>query len=166
MPRYTAPVAGELAGIPVLTNGEYEFTVGEMKPFEKEKPATDTKPAVTQFGIRTSLVVTHTPEDDEDAKKYLNKSIPHTLYMHGNSGSMNKQFAMAVLGYKANQEEEFNEKYPDDVDGNNWHVDTDEQSIGDAWKELAGKRVRAKVTSKVNPMNTDQLQNQFSFYPF
>lgn len=168
MSRYTPQVASALAGIPVLTNGQYEFSVGEMKPFSKTVPATSEKPEVTQWGIRTAIKVTATPEGDDDAVRFLNASIPHTLYMHGTSSSMNKQFAMAALGYTLNRENEFNERFPDDADGENYFVDVENNSVGTVWRECVGKRVCARVTSKPNQMpgREGDLQNMFNFFPY
>ena len=164
MPRFTPAVANEVAGIPLLPRGEYAFSIGELKPFTRPKQNPDGT-STNMWGLQTSIKITDA--DSDEGKVFVGKTLPFSLYMHGKSGSMNKQFAMAAVGYTLKQEAEFNEAFPDDEDGENWHVDTDENSIGTAWKELIGKSVRANVTQRPNKQDPNgALQNQFGWMPF
>jgi hypothetical protein len=163
MPRFSPNMANESLSI-LLPRGEFEFSIGEGKPFSRNKE----KDGVTtvMWGVIYSLKVTGSTNSDEDSKKFIGKNIPLSLYMHGeNTGNLNKQFAMAGHGFTPTtaSETEFNAKFPSDDD---WYVDTEANAIGEGWKSLAGKRVRAIVDQKVNKNDATQMNNQFKWLPF
>jgi len=154
MPRFTPNLSNVSAGIPLLDRGEYEFLVGESKPFIRvtEKDGV----AKTLWGVVTSLKVT-----SEGAFK--DKTIPWQMFMHTDASQpMIKQFLMAVYGFNKNNEADFNVKFNED----DYIVDTEDNILGDVWTGIAGKYVRANVVQKANKLDATQMQNQFSWFPF
>jgi hypothetical protein len=77
---------------------------------------------------------------------------------------MTKQFLLAALGFNVNSqvsEAEFNAKYA----GQDW-IDTEEASCGEVYHEIAGRKLRANVNVKDNPVREGELQNTFRWLPY
>jgi hypothetical protein len=158
MGRFSPNLSEVTAGIPLLDKGEYEFSIGEMKPFTrtKDKEGID----VEIYGVRTSIKVL------EGSASNIGATIPMSFYLHSDeSARIAKQFPAAANGFNVNvagQEAQFNEMFPDEDD---WSGDPETGELGDAWKSCQGKRIRANVTQTLNKLTQD-LQNQYRWLPF
>jgi hypothetical protein len=144
MPRYEPdPSKTSAAGFEIFPKDNYEFIVGEPKAFYRDGQKGP------NWGVRVALTIAN--EGPFKGKRYLK-----TLWYHtdGTAG-MNKQFQMAVLGYENNKKGEtaFNEAYPA---GTDWSFDTDSGAVGDAWRELVGKRVQADLDIKLGDNDNEQ----------
>lgn len=154
MPRFTPNMSKETAGVPVLAKDDYEFIIREGKPFARQNAKSE-----DVWGV---MFIIECATDGQ----YKGKNIPISLYMHTeNSGSLNKQFLMAALGFDNNPtgEDAFNAQYNDD-DG--YAVDTDNGILGEYWKSAIGKRVNASVSVVPQRDDPSQQQNRFKWRPF
>lgn len=155
-PRVNVDFDNVAAGIPVLDADEYEFEVGEAKPFAR----INNKGQQT-YGVMYPLSTTY---NGNIAR------IPHNLHLHSaESRGFCKQFIMAALGfnYRDNAtERQYNEQYK----GQDWiDVEFDGDSgtvneVGPIYGLVSGTRVKANVTIIANK-ETGEPQNRFSFMP-
>lgn len=144
---YSFDIKKEVAGIEIFPKGDYEFKVGEPKPFAK-KNDDDT---FANFGVRVALVIAEPAE-------YENKKAIYSNYMHfDGAGAFTKQFIMACLGYgkSKSEEERFNQDHGDE----DWGFDPEGPSLGDAWKQLEGQRVIGSMTIQKNNKTGEPMQN-------
>lgn len=154
MPRYNPNLTTAQAGILILPKGDYEFGISDPKLFSR-KSAGEGGVERHVFGVQYNLVVKTTGE-------YEGKTIPLQLYMHTeNSFGMNKQFVMAALGSSINQEDEFNEKYADA----DWSIDTDENEMGDIWKNVGGNMISATADIVPDKRDVERKQQRWSWRP-
>lgn len=146
MPRYEPDPSKALAsGFEVYPKDTYEFIVGEPKAFYRDGQKG------ANWGVRFALTIAN--EGNYKGKKYFKTLWYHTQATEG----MNKQFQMAVLGFKAGKEGEnaFNAQYGAAA-GADWSFDTDSGSVGDTWRELVGQRVVADLDVKLGADDTEQ----------
>lgn len=157
MPRAQFDPSTVSAGVPVLNDGDYEFSIGEAKPFAR---VNDENKQVS--GILYQLI---TKDESGDTKR-----IPHNLFMHNADGfGFVKIFLMAALGFDPKDkaaEREFDAQYSNDIWLDiDWDGKTPEvKEIGPIWGQVAGGKIAATATTTMNKKTNDP-QNQFKFRP-
>ena len=127
MPRYEHDPSKVTTTLQVLPKGDYEFIIKGIKSFVRTASA-----GHQSYGVRYSLEVA---EGLAKGKRAVVSS-----YLHSEGGEqMAKQILIAAYGFQVNDagEREFDEA----VAGGDWSINPDDQSIGDAYKEMIGKRV-------------------------
>lgn len=156
MSRFNFPIADVAAGQEVFPADTYSFEIGEPKGFVGKEPDSDAKAAgkTQAYGVRMRVkIVSEGP--------HKNKGFLNSLYMHNDaSQQMTKRFVMAALGYKQNDEKDFNEKYG----AKDWSFEED-GTVGEVWRELTGKMISANVTVGINKMRNEP-QNNFAWIPY
>lgn len=157
MPRYDVDPSQVSGVITVLDKGEYELLVGEPSAFEQEKKDADGKPTGEKsWGVRYGLTVMEGPE--KGAK------VIFTCYQHNEGGrSFSKAFQIAAAGFETDRhgEKAFDEKYR----GSDWSFNSDTKGCGDAWRDLAGKRLTVIVDTKLGPDGITMQQQWKKFIP-
>lgn len=154
-PRFEFDPSTVVASIETFPKQEYEFQVGEPKAFAKKSGEGEKEH--DSYGVRFSLVI---KQPDE----YNNKRTIFSTYMQSEGAqAMAKQFMMAVMGYKKNIEEE--KRYDADVRGKDWGLDFSTGAVGDAWRELTGKRVIGALDITKNNKTGDPMQQFVSWRP-
>lgn len=139
MPRYESNPAAVRSSLEIFPTDDYNFIIGEPKSFQGETKNGKNKGNIN-YGVRISLTVA---DGDFKGKRYIK-----TLYEHNEgSQSVGKQFKMAALGYGKGQEEEA--RFDADWGGKDWSFDTDTASVGDAWREMSGKRVTGSLEKEI-----------------
>lgn len=157
MPRAQFDPSQVAAGIPVLSAGDYEFTIGEKKPFAR---VNDENKQV--FGVMYQLVTTD--EAGNTAR------IPHSLFMHNpESFPFVKRFLMSALGFDPTDrtsEAEFNAQYSDSiwVEADYEGAEPTVKEVGKVFEEVEGQKVAASARIVANKQSGDP-QNQFNFKP-
>lgn len=155
MPKFTPNLSEIAAGIPILDKGEYEFSIGEVKG-TIQNVMTDGVPVATEV-VRTSLKI-------ESGESFVGKNIPHSFMPSNEYGAQfTKQFIMAANGFDLKQEAEFNEQF---ADGDLWSLDSENGVLGDAWKSIQGKKIRANVTQYADKKDPSVIRNNFKWLPF
>lgn len=138
MPRYTPNQQNNTATLEVFPKDEYEFIIGEPKPFynaAKDNTATGGADKGENFGIR--YVLSHA------AGPYAGKKYVKTCYLHSQGAAdMTKQFMLAAYGFQPNNEaeQEFNKKIVEE--GLDDSFNTDDGSVGSYWTKIKGGRVK------------------------
>lgn len=140
------------ASIPIIDGEDIEVILGEPRGFYYRS-----KGGIDVFGLDFPIKLAGTigPDGELDMTGEGQTLSKLRMYMHGDSDglkSMNKQFLMAVHGYKRGEAGEslFNEEvlpdadfsfgYPDDPD------DEEEGfTIGQSYQEMVGKNVRVRA---------------------
>lgn len=154
--RFSPNLSGVDAGIPLLDHGDFEFIIGEVKPFIRQSERDGV--TVDIYGVSTSLKIA------EGSPSHEGKAIPWQMYLHSEASQpMVKQFLMAAYGFGRNDEAAFNEQFPDGED--NWLVDPEEGGLGEAYKGIVGKRILASVTQRASKRDATVMQNNFSWTP-
>lgn len=143
MPRYEGDPTRASATFEVFPKGDYEFTIGEPKAFER----TNAQGKLT-YGIRYTLTV-------QNEGPFKGKPFPQTLYKHVETAEgINKRFVMAALGYALTKPDE--KRFDTDYAGKDWSFDTDTGACGDAWRELTGRRIVGSFDVKLGNDQTEQ----------
>lgn len=127
MPRYENDPTKVTASFEVLPKDDYEFIVGEPKSFYRINNAGN-----PSYGVRYPLTVGSGPMQGKKSSQVCYEQSEGAI-------AMGKQFRLAVLGYDKGRSEE--QRFDKDYAGKDWAFDTDDNSVGDAWRELTGKRV-------------------------
>lgn len=136
-PKYSADLSTVSTGFPVLKPGEYEFQVGDPQSF-KRLAGEDKHES---YGIGVSLTVVEVIDGDATAK---GKKPYRQFYMQNKEGwGFAKAFVMACLGYKNNDVDQ--QRFDNDVKGQDWSFNTDDKSVGEMWKKIRGTRVICAV---------------------
>jgi len=159
MPRYDNSPKDVTATIPIFPKGDYEFSLGEPKPFARTNPE-----GKLSHGVRFPLVCEEVLEEGDP--NFKGKRTLLSCYMHTEGGvSYSKQVQMAVFGFEKNPEGEaaFNEEHGDQ----DWSYNTDEDalSVGDKWAEMQGKRVVISMDEGIHPTSGDKNQKFVSYRP-
>lgn len=139
-----------VASLEVFPKGEYEFIVGTPKAFIKTA-AQGTEKEHQSYGIRYPLTIA---QPDEYATK---RSIFSTYYQSEGAQSMAKQFMMACLGYAKGKPEE--ERFDRDMRGLDWRFNPNTGAVGEAYRDLEGKRVIGQLDVQKNINTGDDMQN-------
>lgn len=142
-----------VASMEVFPKGEYEFQVGEPKSFLRQ--AGEDKH--DSYGIRYPLVIKL--PDEYNGKR----TVFSTYYQSEGSQAMAKQFMMAVFGYSKGKPEE--ERFDRDMRGKDWGFDPETGAVGDAYRELTGKRVIGSLDIQKNNNTGDPMQSFKSWRP-
>lgn len=146
MPSFNGDPSRVSATLEVLPKDDYEFTAGEPKAFLKKND----DGTVKNFGLRIKLIT-----QNEGPQK--GKPVVHTLWYHTDGAlPMNKRFIMATLGYPADKENE--RRFDKDVEGKDWNIDFETGAVGDAYREMVGKRVVGNFDVKLDA-NMNQQQD-------
>jgi hypothetical protein len=135
-----------VASMEVFPKQEYELQVGEPKSFIR-KAGQDQHDS---FGVRYPLVIKL--PDEYNGKRTLFS----TYYQSEGSQAMAKQFMMAALGYGKGKQEE--ERFDRDMRGKDWGFDPATGAVGDAYRELTGKRVIGSLDVGKNENTGDPMQ--------
>lgn len=140
------------ASTPIWKKGTYEITVSKVRgrAWDKTDEKTQEKTMVRGVEIRLKLVGVYDSagklSTSMDGAEIAGKDVePQTLYIHSDGAmAFSKRIMMAILGYKKEEEEEFNEYFKtldlkmgiEEADGGGYDV-----TIGEGWQTLAGKNV-------------------------
>jgi hypothetical protein len=155
-PRFEFDPSTVVASIEVFPKQEYEFQVGEPKAF-KRTAAQGTDTEHDSYGVRFPLVI-------KQPDQYNNKRTIFSTYLQSEGAqAMAKQFIMAVMGYAKGIEAE--KKYDADARGKDWSLDFPTGAVGDAWRELTGKRVIGTLDQTKNKTTGDPMQQFVSWRP-
>jgi len=131
MPRYEFDPSTVTSAIPVLPKNDYEFIVGEPKSFIRKNAKGE-----DSFGVRYPLTVA---EGEQKGKRIFLS----TYYQSEGGQAAAKRFLMAVYGYKGNDEEE--QRFNRDMRGQDWSFDPESGMVGEAFRQVTGKRVRGSL---------------------
>lgn len=157
MPRYTPNQANNAAVQEVYPKDQYEWIIGEAKPFfnaGKDADANGGKEKAETFGIL--YVLTHA------AGPYVGKKYFKRCFMHNTiSEDMTKQFMLAAHGFAptAEGEKDFNDK----IATLDQAFNTDDGSCGDYWTSIKGGRVLCVLT--VGEYNKKPQNNDTDWQP-
>lgn len=152
MPPFNFDPTNVVASFEVYPKDEYEFQVGEPKAFSRTA-GEDNHPS---FGIRYPLVIKEGPFAGK-------RTLFNTYYQSEGSQSIAKQFMMAVLGYGKGAPEE--KRFDGDMRGKNWDFDGETGGVGDAYRELTGKRVYGSLDVGKNTRDGSDQQQFKSWRP-
>jgi hypothetical protein len=119
------------SSIPVLPKNDYEFIIGEPKSFIRKNAKGE-----DSYGVRYPLTVA-------EGEKKGQRIFFSTYYQSEGGQSAAKRFLMAVYGYKSNDEEE--QRFNADMKGQDWAFDPDSGGVGEAFRNVTGKRVRGSL---------------------
>ncbi len=156
MARYEHDPSAVQSTMQVFPKGDYEFSVGEPKPFERTNAANK-----LSYGVGFSLKCERVVEGEDNM---LGKRAYFSCYQHTEGGcSFSKRFQMSCLGHKGNPQGE--NAFNDEVAGQNWGFDPDEGTVGDMWSNLTGNRLVISMSEGVNPNTGDPSQNFDAFRP-
>ena len=154
-PRFEFDPSTVVASIEVFPKQEYEFQVGEPKPFKKTSGEGDKEHE--SFGVRFSLAIKRPDE-------YSTKRTVYSTYLHSEGGqAMAKQFMMATMGFEKGTKGE--KAYDEEARGKDWSIDFELGAVGDAWRELTGKRVIGALDIQKNNKTGDAMQNFTGWRP-
>lgn len=154
-PRFEFDPSTVVASIEVFPKQEYEFQIGEPKPFKRTAGEGDKEHE--SFGVRFPLAIKRPDE-------YSSKRTVYSIYLHSEGGqAMSKQFMMAAMGFGKGAAEE--KKYDAEVRGKDWSIDFETLGLGDAWRDHTGKRVIGSLDIAKNNRTGDPMQQFNSWRP-
>lgn len=158
MARYNPNLMGSNAAMQLLPKGDYEFTIGEAKTFQRTSTQVVNGTSVEKevYGVSYSLRVRGGDLDG--------KTVPLQFYLHTDGGfGMAKQFIMAACGYPvtAADEARFNEEMAELTFG----FDTETSELDNGWKKPVGAIIKAAVDQRPNPKNVEQMNQTFKWRP-
>jgi hypothetical protein len=145
-----------VAGYLILAKDQYEFKLSGVHSFKRDSQNADGSPK-TVFGINVNLDIVSGPE-------HVGKTQRYQLYLHTDKAwGPAKQFVMAAYGFTNDQSGEaaFNEQYGD----GDWSFDYDDGSVGDLWKGLEGKTIKANVDTQPNKIRAGEVQQTYRWLP-
>lgn len=146
MPTYNNDPTKVAASFAVLPKDSYELIIGTPKAFFKGGQ----NGKADNYGIRCPLTVA-------TGQFAGTRGVPANLYQHTQDAeSYSKQFIMAALGYDKGRDEE--RRFDNDMKGADWSFDTDTGAVGDAWRQLEGKRIIGDYDVKLGD-NQQEQQN-------
>lgn len=126
----------------VLPADTYEFVVGQNVSCKATSKTLEDGSEKISEAINYSLRVADGPLKD--------KSVPFRGWIHSEGGvKMLKPFLMAAMGFKNNKDGEaaYDAAH---TDASGWDLDFETGQVGQYWSEVAGRRVRADVTIKID----------------
>jgi hypothetical protein len=144
-------------GFPILPKGSYEIEVGEPKSFYRQGKADAKNPGTTKADNHGVMYVSKVAEGSEKGKKYVVNCYMHTP----ESQSFSKQFMMAVLGFKKDQEEQFNAH----TANWNWRYNPQDKTCSDGWHNLKNKRCIIDVDVVIDPVTQEKSQKFIGYRP-
>jgi len=153
-PRYEPDLTAVAATLELFEKGDFEFIIGEPKSFQRQNDK-----GQLSVGVRFPLALA---EETNGHKK--NSRQLFSCYIHTDGGmTFSKRFIMAALGYKGNSqgEREFDDKFK----GADWSLDPDNGSVGDVWRQPAGRRITASLDIGTNPNSGEPSQQFTGFQP-
>lgn len=142
--------------IQVFPKGDYEFSIGEPKAYQK----TNAKGNLTK-GVRWGLLCERVVEGDPNMKgekQFLN-GYPSSGATETEGLAFIKRYIMAALGYQITVESE--KQFNVDMAGKNWGLDYESGACGDMWRAMTGKRFIVTLDAQPNPEDPSQLQQKF-----
>ena len=167
MPTFEPDFENVKATTRIFGKGEYELdlkTIIGFVQYKKDEPETITY-GVTIFPKMVGKVDSRGQLTEEFAGEDVE---PIKLWMH-NDGSLKgtKRFLMAVAGFDKKEEKEFNEWYK----SQDFSVSADEADdgsfenvvIGEGWKSVAGKHIRANMDSRLYEPEGGESREQQNF---
>jgi hypothetical protein len=144
------------ATLQIFPKGDYEFSIGEPKHFEKKN-----QDGKESYGVRYSLKCERVLEGD---KNMVGKRYVFTCYQHTDGAiSYSKQFLIASSGYGVNADGE--KTFDAAAAGKDWGFDAGDGSVGDMWREIVGSRVIISLDLGTNPNTGEPSQQTTGFRP-
>ena len=137
--------------------GNYEFLVGEGKPF-----AGQNQKGEANAGVRYPLRCEEVIEGDDSGK---GKRQMFTCYIHNEGGrAFGKRFQMACLGFEGNSQGEI--AFDEFAKGKDWSVNPDPEapSIGEMWQAMNNTRLVISTSIGLDDKGNDS-QNWDAFIP-
>lgn len=140
MPRYTPNQQNNSATFYIFPLNEYEFIIGEAKPFfnaGKEAVEGQSVKKEDNYGVRYVLTCAEGPHA---GKKYIKN-----CYLHSSGAEdFTKQFMLAAHGFGVTNDEEllFNDK----IVNMDQAFNTEDGSAGDYWTSIKGGRIKGSLT--------------------
>lgn len=167
MPRFEPNLAKAHAGFPMLERGEYEFSITKATPFVRTNDDGDVS-AGCRCALRVDGIVAADGELETDFDAYGEMVSPISLWVHTPKAfGMTKQFILAALGYRLDQEKLANEEYFEEAD---FSIDTEDPDdtdspvvAGASWQDLVGKSLR--MTADIGEWNKRPQQEYRSYQP-
>lgn len=145
MPQFNFDPTAASATIEVLQKGDYEVIVGEGKPFLRDGEKGQNHGIMFPLKVASGI--------------HEGKPLFYNAYMHTPGAfAFVKQFQMAVLGFDKNREGE--DAFNNQFGSADWGYDTDTGTVGDAWRELFGKRVIVSADTQPHRDRPDELTQQ------
>ena len=155
-PSFNFDPTKDTASSEVFPKDDYEIQVGEPKSFLRTA-AKGTPNEHDSYGVRFPLTIRG---GEYEGKKINNFSVYH---QSEGARAVGKQFLMAVLGYKKGKQEE--QRFNEDMAGKDWKCDYETGAVGDAFREVTGKRVVGSLDVKKNPQNGEEQQDFKAWRP-
>lgn len=145
-PRFEFDPSTVVASIEVFPKQEYEVQIGEPKSF-KRTAGDDNHDS---FGVRFPINLKRPDE-------FNGKRTVYSIYLQSEGGqAMGKQMLMAALGYGKGTAEE--KRFDADARGKDWSLDFETGGVGDAWREVTGKRAIVALDIAKNNRTGDPMQ--------
>jgi hypothetical protein len=149
MPVYNFDPSTVSVSFDVLPKGEYEFEIGEPKPFLRQN-----REGNDSYGIRYPLKAVR----EDLAKKRIQ---PYSCYMQSEGGqSFTKQFLMAALGYGKGPKEE--QRFNTDMATADWSFNPGDANTagecGEIWHKPKGSRIFGNVDVSKDEQGNEQQQ--------
>lgn len=146
MPRWNNNPVDVTLGMQIY-EGFLRLRVTDVKPFAN---ALKENATVQSGGVR---VVHKIVGGEHDGKPFVTN-----CYLH-NEGSLGftKQYQCAIYGFVPDKEGE--EKFNAFAADKDWSVDTDANTLGDAWKSMLNREVNVEATKGINKTNNNEQQN-------
>lgn len=145
MPVYNPDLTKVTTSFEVLPKDEYEFVIGEAKPFLRQN-----RKGEDSYGVRYSLK----PAREDLAKKRIQ---PYSCYMQSEGGqSFTKQFLMAALGYGKGPAEE--KRFDAEHATTDWSFNPETGEVGEIWTKPTGNTIFGSVDVSKNEENGEDQQ--------
>jgi hypothetical protein len=158
MPRWNNNPADVSAGIPIYDPGDYEIKIKKTSPFvNSDKQGQDGSVVKGSFGVR---VIGSIVGGKDDGKPYIINCYEH----NEGAQSFSKGVKMAIYGFDLSvpgNEEKFNEF----AQKKEWWGDTDNMTVGDGWKDMEGKIVKAALGTKLGGTDGTTVQQTAKYRP-
>lgn len=154
MPRYEFIPKDVSTSILVLPADDYEFLIGEPKPYAFQTKGGENKPSEDRYGVRFPLRVM-------TSGAFENKMIFFSGDQSSDIGQqVTKGFIMAALGYGKGREEE--ERFDMDHGTDDFGFDTDSGFIGDGWRQVKDMRVVGSLGINIDKNDPSKQYQKFA----
>lgn len=151
MPRYDFDPSKISSTITVLPKDDYEFVVGEPKPFIYQVKST----GADKYGVRFPLTVAEGPA--------TGKRVFFSADQDSDIGrQVSKAFMMAACGYGRTEDEE--NRYNAETADKDFSFDTDTSMVGDGWRMAMGQRVVCSLDINVDKQDASKQYQKFGTF--
>lgn len=145
-PQYQYDPSKHSASFETFPKDQYEVQVGEPKAFLRQNQKGE-----DSYGIRFPLTL--------KGGQFDGKRTMYSAYLNGEGGGFAKQFMMAALGYKLDQNSE--RQFDADFTGQDWSYDTETGAVGDMWRKATGQRMVVDLDVEPAKDNQGALTGEF-----